>query len=178
MTPPRTQYPAVQGASGGSRGTVPKLGKQDEDRQNGPDTERTGVGRRPRPPGRDGARRRATRGAGRRPCRSSPGRGAGRGMISTHAAVPWGLGPCALTETRSPAARPSPAHHPRLRARFRGLCHQEAPQEDGQEEAPQASEEDAGAAPQARQVSSSRRVGVRRGVLWGCCLAGGLSWHR
>jgi hypothetical protein len=40
--------------------------------------------------------------------------------------------------------------------RFRGLSHQKAPQEDGQEEAPQAVEEDEGAAAQQKVNSLAK----------------------
>lgn len=42
MTPPDTPHPAVQGAPERTRGNVPELGKQGEDREDGPDTARDG----------------------------------------------------------------------------------------------------------------------------------------
>lgn len=143
---------AAAGAGTGGAGAAPPPSPA---RRDGPDTERDG--RRPPAPVRRcpapcEARCRMPQvgprcdAAGREP---PPRRHeAGRGMISARSAVVLCDRPCTLHGPCSPAARSSPAHHPIRRARSRGLCHQKAPQENGQEEAPQAAEEDANPAPQ------------------------------
>lgn len=147
--------PAAAGAGVGGTGAPPP---RSPIRRFGPDTERDGrpalrPATGPAPAERCPAPRDAR-------CRTPPCQVAARGMISIRSAVVLGGGPCALTEPCSPcspAARSSPAHHPIRRARSRGLCHQEASQEDGQEEAPQAAAQDP------RPASSSRQVTPRGG---------------
>ena len=95
----------------------------------------------------------AAAGTGRRRTRHAmPGVTGGR--TATGTAVRLGSGPCTPEERRSPARTADSCRHPRRRARSRGFCHQEAPQEDGEEEAPQAAEEDAHPAPQ-QEVDAS-----------------------